>query len=115
MKPKSNMMIYLTKVEILVNQPTCHDCGNKFVSNSTLNRHIKTVHEGKKPNKCMLCNAKFSKEVQLKKHLTDDHELEKPFDCGLPFINRLGNCNKSFKDKRSMVRHQKEVHNFTTK
>ena len=59
----------------------------------------------------MLCNAKFSKEVQLKKHLINDHELEKPFYCGLPFINQI--CTKSFKDKKSLIRHRKEFHNFT--
>ena len=61
----------------------------------------------------MLCNAKFSKEVQLKKHLINDHELEKPFYCGLPFINQI--CTKSFKEKKSLIRHRKEFHTFTTK
>ena len=109
------MMIinYIPKVKIPANQPTCHDCGNKFVSNSTLKRHMKTVHEKEKAIKCMLCDAKFSKEVQLKKHLTNDHESEKPFYCGLPFINQI--CTKRYQDKKSLIRHRKQFHNFTTK
>ena len=61
------------------------------------NKHKKRVHEGNKPNKCILCNEKFRKQVDLRKHLIDNHEMQKPYDCGLPFMNRFGNCNKSFK------------------
>ena len=74
-----------------------------------LNNHKKRVHEGNKPNKCTLCNEKFRKQVDLRKHLIENHEMQKPYDCG------IGNCNKSYKDKKSMVRHQNKVHQFTTK
>ena len=97
------------RVEIPAERLTCRDCGKKYTNVGNLNKHTRKVHEGNKPHECYLCNETFKKEIDLKKHLVGNHEMEKPYDCG------IGNCDKSYKDKKSMVRHQIKVHQFTTK
>ena len=45
----------------------------------TLNSHIASVHEGKKPFKCDICNASFTKTGNLNRHVASIHERKKPF------------------------------------
>ena len=47
----------------------CHICG-KFYEKRNLNRHISTVHEGKRDYKCEYCGLEFASAQTLKIHVT---------------------------------------------
>ena len=44
-----------------------------------MNRHIASVHEGKKQFKCELCDHSFNQNAHMKTHVTSVHEGKKPF------------------------------------
>ena len=39
-----------------------------------MNRHIESVHEGKKPFRCNICEATFAQKGSLKTHNVKIHE-----------------------------------------
>ena len=45
----------------------CPHCGDKFVSNTNMEKHIEIVH-GNQSFKCSKCDATFVSEWRLKKH-----------------------------------------------
>ena len=47
----------------------CKTCDASFEGKGDLNRHVSSVHEGKKPFKCNVCNACFAQKSQLKRHV----------------------------------------------
>ena len=53
-----------------------------------MNKHIATVHEGKKQFKCDICNANFGQKGDRNRHVTTVHEGKKPFKCDI--------CNAKF-------------------
>ena len=57
----------------------CNICDASFTSKISLNRHIVSVHEGKKPFKCDICNASFSENNYLNRHIEAVHDKNKPF------------------------------------
>ena len=96
----------------------CEQCGHIFFNRTHLSDHIRT-HKGIKPHKCKECGDSFGKNYNLKRHIlikhskmvvdkeNDDKKTEKDTrhkcDC----------CNKTFKMKQSLKRHQefsKEKH-----
>ena len=84
---------------------TCTICDKKFVAKKTLNRHMRSVHEGKKPFKCDTCDKSFSQKTGLNSHIVTHHSLEKPdksFICSI--------CNARFCAKKSLARHIATVH-----
>ena len=50
----------------------------------------------------------FDKRFQIVKHLSNIHEVKTPFICGIQ------ECRSSYKNKRSMQAHQKNVHGNKT-
>ena len=46
-----------------------------------LNKHVTSVHEGKKSFKCEVCHYRSSQKDDLKKHIAAVHEGKKPFKC----------------------------------
>ena len=44
-------------------------------------RHIKQVHEGRKPHQCTICEASFHQKSGLLQHISGVHEKAKPFPC----------------------------------
>ena len=42
-----------------------------------LNKHVATVHEGKKQFKCAICNAVFGQKPHFIKHVLTVHEGKK--------------------------------------
>ncbi|KAL5004587.1 hypothetical protein ScPMuIL_018043 [Solemya velum] len=61
----------------------CHLCALTYENNSSLNRHIKIVHEGKRHvYPCYICRKKnqkkcFSKRTLLERHLASRHHLSR--------------------------------------
>ena len=76
--------------------------------NSSLNRHVASVHEGKKPHdrkkpfKCDICNSAFIRKSNLKTHSASVHDGKKLFDCDI--------CNTTFTQKKSLKEHADSVH-----
>ena len=46
----------------------CEHCGKLLTSNSKLQSHVKSVHEGQKSFACQFCNKRFSTNGNLKAH-----------------------------------------------
>ena len=67
----------------------CSICNATFTRNSSLNRHVASVHEGKKPQdskkpfKCNICNSAFTRKSNLKTHSASVHDGKKVFDCDI--------------------------------
>ena len=66
---------------------------------TALNRHIKSVHDGKKSFKCSACNFETAKKITLKKHMESVHE---DFKCKI--------CEYKTAEKRSLKIHMQYVH-----
>lgn len=74
----------------------CSKCTKKFRDKSTLNKHIKAVHEQMKPFSCVTCGKKFKRRNHLKEHFAV-HTGDKKFSCDA--------CSKSFSFKSTLQRH----------
>ena len=55
----------------------CEKCNNFFSHKSNLDRHISSVHEGKKPYRCEICYKSFTQNTNLKSHIILVHYKEK--------------------------------------
>ena len=73
-----------------------------FFLNVNLNKHIESVHDGKKAFKCNICDASFSQKGNLNVHIDSVHEEMKPFKCKI--------CDASFSRKATLKRHIESVH-----
>ena len=60
-------------------------------------RHIHTVHEGQKDNKCESCGKLFSQAANLKRHIHLIHEGNKDYKCE--------SCGKSFSHAWNLKKH----------
>merc|ERR1712024_81575 len=102
----------------------CESCGKSFGQKSNLRTHVKTYHEGKRPN-CDQCGKDFATENYLRKHIAAVHDGSRNFPC--PFCSKaylhkegLNNlistvhegityqcdfCNKSFTQSNNLKRH----------
>ena len=64
----------------------CSICSATFTRKSSLNRHVASVHEGKKPHnskkpfKCNICNSAFTRKSNLKTHSASVDDGKKLFD-----------------------------------
>ena len=53
---------------------------NPFCSEkSDMNRHVSSVHEGKKPFKCDICDYTCSLKQQMKTHVVKKHKFKLQF------------------------------------
>ena len=55
----------------------CEICDDNFGQKGNLQRHLATVHEGKKQFKCSICNKNFEQKRDLNKHVATVHEGKK--------------------------------------
>ena len=79
----------------------CRICDKKFVQ-STLKRHLQTVHEGIKNHQFKFCDKKFGQKETLKTHVKMVHEGIKNHHCKI--------CDKKFGQLGHLNRHIKMVH-----
>ena len=79
----------------------CESCGKSFTQAGSLNKHIKTVHEGHKDFKCDSCEKSFTQNRSLRIHKESVHENIR-FNCDL--------CDNSFTQKWILKRHKMSVH-----
>ena len=79
----------------------CEICKRVFNDIKNRKRHIRTVHEGKKPYICNMCKTAYGQSDGLKKHISSFHNKEKPFKCKL--------CSASYSRKYDLTHHEKKL------
>ena len=60
-----------------IQNPKCEICDKQFKRKDHLKRHIRAVHEKKRPHKCSVCGASFSHKANMKSHIAIVHKEEK--------------------------------------
>ncbi|XP_050360007.1 protein suppressor of hairy wing-like isoform X2 [Nymphalis io] len=85
-------------LDMEIKKKPCVHCGKMFKSNTTLNSHIKLVHEKIYSCKCDICGVEISNKYNMAAHLTK-HVHAKPFECSFE------GCTKKFKDKSTLKKH----------
>ena len=55
--------------------------GAAFSPRRNLNRHIESVHEGKKSFKCNVCDTAFSEKSNLNGHIESVHDRKSFFNA----------------------------------
>ena len=87
----------------------CEICEQEFSIAKNLKRHIKSVHEGKKPFICSIspCKQAFTQNANLKRHISSFHNKIKAFKCN--------KCPASFVRKAGLANHEKNVHTTNKK
>lgn len=70
-----------------------------FISEASLQSHMKNVHRRPKENSiCHVCAKVYSSVVNLQLHMMDHNDIQQPrVDCQL--------CGNSFKNERSLRKH----------
>ena len=99
---ETNFEYKVTNYEAKVKTFECSQCDSSFSSSKDINRHIATVHEGKKPFKCNMCEYEAAQKTNLKKHIESVHEGIKPFKCNM--------CEYEVGQKCNLKKHIKSVH-----
>ena len=79
-------------------------CGQRFKTNSNLNRHKRIVHLKERPFECNECQKKFFYKTDLEIHKRI-HSGENPLIC------EHKNCGKRFNQKSNLDRHVKCLKN----
>ena len=105
-------MQYLRAHQKLVHEKTkggnCRLCNKYFSLTSNLSRHVKYVHEKKKPTiPCRFCDRLLFSTTYLKKHIEQVHEKTKNFQCK--------HCEKYFANKQNYERHESTMHDKISK
>ena len=88
----------------------CKECKATYTHQSTLNDHIKRVHEGipdEKKYSCEQCGSMYRNPSQLKMHIKTVHDKVYDFKCE--------HCNRSFGRKGSLIYHVKSIHEVQNK
>lgn len=82
----------------------CPVCFKGFNQKSNRTKHLKQVHEKRKPFACpdINCNKMFSQNSVKLTHYRTVHCGEKPYNCPT--------CWKSFSDKSNMKKHIRNIH-----
>ena len=55
----------------------CEICGKTCSHMGHMNKHVASVHEGKKPFKCDICDCRFSQKSHMNSHVASFHEGKK--------------------------------------
>ena len=82
----------------------CNQCGKLFFK-KYLEKHIRTVHEGKRDqiHKCEHCGKEYVHNLRLRIHIKRDHDNIRDEECD--------QCGKLFSCTETLKEHTKKVHN----
>ena len=80
----------------------CFICGDTFSEKKSMQKHVDSVHEKKRPYMCPICSQTFPENRNLKRHIQAVHEKLKPHMCNI--------CGKRFFDKEKLRNHILCVH-----
>ena len=108
----SKKLIHMASDHDIKKSIKCIICGRKFSTNRNLNRHIKSIHAGKKrkseksttlqKNICDVCGRSYVDKRDLTSHIASVHEGKKSFICE--------KCGAGFAAKKSLQKHIISVH-----
>jgi uncharacterized C2H2 Zn-finger protein len=82
----------------------CPQCDARFRRGSDRNRHMRMVHERRRPFACERCPKQFGRKSFLQAHVLTVHEKRRPFACE--------DCGAAFGQRSSLTRHAKKIHEF---
>ena len=74
---------------------TFGNCKLTFSRRDVLVRHVRGVHDKKKPHNCEKCEKTYSLKSHLNEHISTFHENIKKFACDI--------CDKKFTEKKSLL------------
>lgn len=80
----------------------CTRCGARFKMRGDLQRHVRTVHEGKKQHVCPTCNRTFGHSGHLNRHIESMHLNRRKHECKL--------CGDRFYQASHLQSHISHVH-----
>jgi len=103
-------------MDISVNSNMCKVCGKKFTAVSSVQRHIREVHQKspekdrnysrKKYRKCPYCSKCLSTDQALRNHIKrHDHGEQTVFQCS--------ECGQRFRTAETLKEHQRNSHALT--
>ena len=89
--PKSSMKIHMTSVHENKKPHKCLICDYNYSRKGDLKQHVESIHENKKPHKCSICEKMFSRMYRLSSHLKSIHEKTNWIEDANIFRNDLAN------------------------
>ena len=113
MLKQGKAQIYTMKTDFKQKPFKCESCDAFFNSQSEFKREdVTSVHEGKKPQECIICGLSFLLHGDFLKHVTNFHEGKKPQECDKTYQESLKCkiCAKKLPNKVSLNSHIKGVH-----
>ncbi|KAM3957630.1 uncharacterized protein ACR2FA_008336 [Aphomia sociella] len=82
----------------------CQECGKVFTLKKYMTKHVNFVHKQEKIFKCLYCDAKFSGEYERHTHVVEHHnEKVKVVTCEI--------CGKTFNWRPYYLAHMRKKHN----
>ena len=81
----------------------CDFCGKLFTQLGNLKTHIENIHNGKKDYKCDSCGKSFTQRGNFKKHFEIVHDGKRNYNCD--------SCGKSFAKHSKLKSHIQSYHN----
>ena len=96
------MSKHITSIHERKKPNKCHICDSCFVEKTDLKSHIDRFHEGKNPYKCLTCDIDFSRKSSLTYHIATIHEGKNPYQCN--------SCDSQFFNMNLLKKHRVSVH-----
>lgn len=81
---------------------SCKQCASTFSQQFNLNKHVRAVHERRRPFECQTCHARFQQKSHRTMHHLAVHEKLRQFGCD--------QCNASFSWRGVLKKHRKSIH-----
>lgn len=81
---------------------SCKMCSSTFSQQFNLNKHIRAVHERRRPFECETCHARFQQKSHRTMHHLAVHEKLRQFACD--------QCSASFSWRGVLKKHRKSIH-----
>lgn len=80
----------------------CSLCSSTFSQQFNLNKHVRAVHERRRPFQCNVCHARFQQKSHRTMHHLAVHEKLRQFACD--------HCSASFSWRGVLKKHKKSIH-----
>lgn len=80
----------------------CALCPSTFSQQFNLNKHVRAVHERRRPFQCEVCHARFQQKSHRTMHFLAVHEKLRQFSCD--------RCPASFSWRGVLKKHRKSIH-----